>query len=324
MRELTVAIDLYDRHLPLFMGLVPTPDELNIKFLEVGMAPPRRNGINRHRRMLVEKEFDVAEVSLASYIVAKDRGMTDLIGLPVFPRRLFSHNHLFVSERSGIKKPSDLVGKKIAIWAFQVTMSVLAKGDLLRDFDVPWQKILWKTQHPEEIPIEYGDDVNIEFLGNNASILDLLQSGEIDGYINPHPPERIMTPGCGIHRLFEETQVTSKTYMEKYGYLPIMHLLVVKKSILESNPSLGKQLISMFEQAKEKSRGFYVDPGFTQIPHVRIALEHQISELGSNLWPSGVSQNYKNLEDFIGYCVEQRLIPEPIEPESLFHPSTIQ
>jgi 4,5-dihydroxyphthalate decarboxylase len=98
----------------------------------------------------------------------------------------------------------------------------------------------------------------------------------------------------------------------------------VKKSILESNPTLGKQLISMFEQAKEKSRGFYVDPGFTQIPHVRIALEHQISELGSNLWPSGVSQNYNNLEDFIGYCVEQRLIPELIEPESLFHPSTIQ
>jgi 4,5-dihydroxyphthalate decarboxylase len=76
------------------------------------MAPPRRHGIDRHRRMLVEKEFDVAEVSLASYIVANSQGMDDLIGIPIFPRRLFSHNHVFVSERSGIKKPDDLVGKK--------------------------------------------------------------------------------------------------------------------------------------------------------------------------------------------------------------------
>ena len=324
MRELTVAIDLYDRHLPLFMGLVPASDGLNINFLEVGMAPPRRHGINRHRRMLIEKEFDVAEVSLASYIVARDQGMDDLIGIPIFPRRLFSHNHIFVSERSGIKEPRDLVEKKIAVWAFQVTMSVLAKGDLFRDYDIPWRKIFWKTQHVEEIPIEYGSDVNIELIGGGVDIFDQLQSGEIDGYINPHPPEKIMTPGCGIRRLFNESQDTAKHYIENHGYVPIMHMLVMKKSILESNPTIGKSLINMFDLATKISREFYVDPGFTQIPYTRNALERQIVELGSDLWPSGISQNLKNLKDFIGYCVDQGLISEPIEPESLFHPGTIQ
>ena len=61
--NLSVAVDLYDRHLPLFGGQVAPADGLNLTFLEVGMAPPRRHGINRHKRMLVDREFDAAEVS---------------------------------------------------------------------------------------------------------------------------------------------------------------------------------------------------------------------------------------------------------------------
>jgi 4,5-dihydroxyphthalate decarboxylase len=170
----------------------------------------------------------------------------------------------------------------------------LGKRDLLRDYNIPWQKLFWKTQHPEEIPIKYGSDVNIELMGSNVDIFDQLQSGEIDGYIIPHPPEKIMIPGCGIRRVFSEPQDTAKYYMEKHGYFPIMHLLVMKNSILESNPTVGKYLISMFEQAKKISREFYVDPGFTQIPCARIALERQTVELGSDLWPSGISLDRKN------------------------------
>jgi len=324
MTNLTIAIDLYDRHLPLFLGQVSSPSGIDLEFLEVGMAPSRRHGIDRHRRMLVEKEFDVAEVSLASFIIARNQGMDDLIGIPVFPRRLFSHNHIFVTERSGIISPADLVGKKIAVWAFQVTMSVLAKGDLLRDYDVPWKKALWKTQHPEEISMEYGNDVSIELLEDGANIFDMLQSGKIDGCIDPHPPEKIMTPGYGIRRLFNEPEVTAMQYVEKHGYLPIMHLLAIKREIMESNPNLGMELINMFDTAQKISRDYYVDPGFTLVCHARNALERQCADLGSDLWSSGITRNRQNLVDFIGFCVDQGLIPEPVEPESLFHPSTIK
>ncbi|KAA3632648.1 MAG: taurine ABC transporter substrate-binding protein, partial [Proteobacteria bacterium] len=162
--RLTVAIDRYDRHMPLFVGMVASPPGIEIEFLEVGMDPPRRHGVDRHRRMLVDREFDAAEVSLASYLVARDQGMEDLIALPVFPRRLFSHNHMFVSERSGIDSPVGLVGRRVAIWAFQVTMSVLAKGDLKRDHGVDWRDIVWLTENAEEIRTDYGADVRIERL----------------------------------------------------------------------------------------------------------------------------------------------------------------
>ena len=150
MTEITIALDRYDRHVPLFLNAVEPPPGLRYRALEVGMVPPRRDGIDRHGRMLKGLEFDAAEVSLASYIMAKQRGLP-LIGVPVFPRRLFSQNHLFVNRNSGIRKPADLKGKRIGLWAFQVTMSVLAKGDLKSFYGVPWEEIRWVTEQPEEL-----------------------------------------------------------------------------------------------------------------------------------------------------------------------------
>lgn len=103
---LDLALDRYDRHVPFFLGAVKCPPGLTYNALEVGMVPPRRDGIDRHRRMLRELEFDAAEVSLCSYILAKTRGVP-LTGIPVFPRRLYSQNHIWVRTDSGIKEPAD-------------------------------------------------------------------------------------------------------------------------------------------------------------------------------------------------------------------------
>ena len=51
----------------------------------------------------------------------------------------------------GSKTQKDMIGKRVAIWAFQVTMSVLAKGDLQSEYGVPWRKVKWRTERPEEI-----------------------------------------------------------------------------------------------------------------------------------------------------------------------------
>ena len=102
--ELTIALERYDRHVPFFMGMVSPPAGIDLKVLEVGMAPPRRDGVNRHRRFMSGGEFDICEMSLSSYLTAKSRGL-DYTATPVFPRRLFSQNHMFVSAAAGIEKP---------------------------------------------------------------------------------------------------------------------------------------------------------------------------------------------------------------------------
>lgn len=317
--KISVAIDAYDRHLPLFSGDVSSSNGLDFEFLEVGMVPPRRDGVDRHKRMLVDKEFDAAEISLASYLVARDQGMTDIVALPIFPRRLFSQNHIFVSDRSGIKKPVDLVGRRVVIWAFQVTMSVLAKGDLKRDYGVDWQNIHWLTQKPEEIRMDYGPDVKIEALPDDFNLEKALCAGDVDAYINPHPPERIMNPGRGISRLFPDWSDTTGKYFNTHKYFPIMHVLGVKTDLLNHYPGMADELMRMFDEAKSRALSFYIDPNYSMIMHARNTLEYEAVAYNVDVWPSGIEANRNNLNDFIGYCIDQRLIAKAPKLEDIFY-----
>ncbi len=314
-----IAIDLYDRHIPLLQGGLQPKHGPKIKFLEVGMVPSRRDGINRHKRMLVDREFDGAEVSLASYLTAIQQGMDDLVALPIFPRRLFSHNHIFISDRSKITGPKDLAGGKIAIWAFQVTMSVLAKGDLLRDHGLDWRDVHWIAQHPEEISKSYDSQLKMSSAEPGFDPFEALRDGSVDAYINPHPPERVATPGNGISRLFADSETVSQEYTRKHGYFPIMHVLALKRSVLQAFPSLAAELYGLFDTAKEIARQFYVDPNFSMLMHSRNLLEREEHMHSPSLWEAGMTPlNRKNLEEFVDFCVEQTVLEKPVLIDDAF------
>jgi 4,5-dihydroxyphthalate decarboxylase len=319
--EVTIALDRYDRHVPLFLGAIKPPKGLRYQALEVGMVPPRRHGIDRHRRMLRDLEFDAAEVSLASYIMAKAQGVP-LVGVPVFPRRLFSQNHIFVNRNAGIHTPMDLVGKRVGLWAFQVTMSVLAKGDLKFHHGVPWERIHWITQFPEEIAWS-SDGVRVEAAPDGRDLGEMLISGEIDALIHPHPPSSVQDRTDRVRRLFEDTESECTKYAAKSGYYPIMHLLAVKEELVRGRPALPRELMSLWEEAKQEAYDFYHDPGYALLAYSRNGYERQIDVLGRDAWPSGLRANRQNLEQFIKYMVDQRLIAAPIEVETLFDKSLI-
>ncbi|HUZ75158.1 MAG TPA: ABC transporter substrate-binding protein [Stellaceae bacterium] len=319
--KLTIALDRYDRHMPLFLGLVPPPDGIEWEVLEVGMVPPRRQGIDRHRRMLIDREFDVAEVSLGSYLLAKQRGLR-MTAVPVFPRRLFSQNHIFVNAKAGIRAPQDLVGKRVGVWAFQVTMSVLAKGDLKSCYDVPWQRINWVAEHPEEVPFSY-EKLPISRAAPGKDISQMLVDGEIDALVYPHPSYIVQESGDRVRRLFPDVPAECRTYYRQQGHYPIMHLLAVKEEAVQQCPDLPRHLIAAWEQSKMISHDFYHDPGFAMLAFARNELERQESEMGRDLWPSGLAANRANLVRFMDYMVDQRLLPAPLAMEAIFHSSVL-
>ena len=145
----------------------------------------------------------------------------------VFPRRLFSQNHLFVNRKAGIRRPADLEGKRIGLWAFQVTMSVLAKGDLKSFYGVPWESPLGHAAsggdrlEPDGLPVERAPEGQL--------LADMLVDGEIDGYIHPHPPAVVQERTDRVMRLFEDAEAECARYAAARGYYPIMHLIAVKE-----------------------------------------------------------------------------------------------
>lgn len=323
-RSFTMALERHDRHAPFFMGAVKYPDGVEIVPLEIGVGKltGRRDGQDRHGRMFRDREFDICEQSLSSYIIAKSRGAT-FTAAPVFQRRLFSQNCFYINIDSGIETPADLAGKRVGILSFQTTLCVLAKGDLRWEYGVAWQDINWFVQQAEELAWDGGDGVSIQSIPAGGNAGDMLIAGELDAVVMPNPPPAMMARPDRVQRLFDDPRGECIGYFTKHGYCPIMHLMVFPDEVVEAAPWLPQATIDMCDEATRLTYDYYDDPNFSLLLFSRNELEAQRQQLGRDPWVSGLAANRANLEHFIEFMVDQRLIDAPIAVDDLFHPSVL-
>jgi 4,5-dihydroxyphthalate decarboxylase len=322
--ELTIALNRYDRHVPIFNGSVKPPKGTTIRALEVGESHDLAHGGSRHARMLKSQEFDVAEMSLASWIaVVANTSELPLVGIPTFPRRFFSVGQIYVPTESSAEKPSDLVGRKVGLHSFQTTLSVLAKGDFKREYGIPWQNIHWICLRPEIIQVDLGNDVRIEWLPPGKDIGEMLMAGEIDALMSPEPRKSMLARPDGYRRLFRDSCAEELRYFRKYGFFPVMHLMVARRELIERQPELALDLVAMFEEAKRIAYQYYDDSDYSLIVWSRNAYEEQRRTLGKDVWIYGFKVNRKNLAQFLEDAHDQRLTKTLLQPEALFHESLL-
>ncbi len=319
--QLSMALSHYDRHIPLFDGSVQA-DGVDLQVLEVGQSSPLKHGQDRHERMLQKGEFDICELSLSNYLVAKSRGMP-FTAIPVFPRRLFSMSQMWVNADAGIDSPQALVGKKVGLSTFQTTLSVLAKGDLQVDYAVPWREIDWYISKDEAVPLRPLEGVTLQLLKSGQKLGAMLERGEIDAIMMPHPPKEALRGGGNIRRLFADPKAEETKYFRKNGYYPIMHLIAFKDDVLKKNPWLAASVMAAFDRAKEACREYYDDPNWSRFVWGRHLFEEERNAFGEDPWPHGVKKNRANLERFIGYSLDQGLMDKKLEVEELFARSTL-
>ena len=323
--ELTIALERYDRHVPFFMNMVAAPADadFSLRALEVGMAPPRRDGIERHARFMKGEEFDICEMSVSSYLTARSRG-APYSAVPVFPRRLFSQNHMFVSTAANVSEPKDLIGKKVCCRSFQTTMSVLVKGDLAFEYGVPWREMDWHTMSDELIDWPGREAANLTLI-DEPSAPDALIAGDLAMMIHPHPPPKLLNAmrEGSVHRLFPDTKQECARYYRKYGDYPIMHVMAFKQELADRHPTLPRAIMSMWDDARQQASEFYDDPGYAELAFARNEFEEQETLFGGNVWPSGLKANRASVERFMKYLTDQTLIDAPYPVEDLFHESVL-
>lgn len=314
--SLSMALSHYDRHVPLFDGSV-TAENIDLRVLEVGQSHPLKHGQDRHERMLQKGEFDICELSLSSYLIAKSRGMP-FTAIPVFPRRLFSLSQMWVNANAGIASPADLVGKKVGLSTFQTTLSVLAKGDLQTEYKVPWRDIDWYISKDEAVPLKPMAGVKMQLLKRGQKMGEMLESGEIDALMVPHPPEEALRGGGAIRRLFADAKAEEAKYFRKNGYFPIMHVVAFKDDVLNNNRWLAASVTAAFDKAKAVCREYYDDPNWSRFVWGRHLFEEERAAFGDDPWPHGIAKNRANLERFIGYSLDQGLMEKRLSVEELF------
>jgi 4,5-dihydroxyphthalate decarboxylase len=314
--QLTIALERYDRHFPFFDGTVKPRDGVTLKVFQVGQSHPARDGEDRHGRML-KGEFDAAEFSMSTYLMAIDRNLP-ITGVPVFPRRLFSAGLFFVRADSPLRTPADLKGKRVAIRSFQTTLSLLAKGDLKFEYGVPWEEIHWLLEDEEKIAFEPRPGLRIEHLPAGTDVGHLLRDGRVDAVIQPHPPRSMTSGEVPMRRLFADPDAEELRYFNKYGYFPIMHILAIRKELAERNPSLPNALMAMFADAREIAEDYFSDPNWSSLAFGRRYFEREKATFGKDIWPTGLAANRANLERFMMYSRDQGLIRGNYAVDDLF------
>jgi 4,5-dihydroxyphthalate decarboxylase len=262
----------------------------------------------RHWRFLRNQEFDMAEVSCSSYLVARDQGL-EFDALPVFLHRRFRHGFIFINTTKGIRSPADLAGRRIGLKQFHSTAIVWMRGILQHEYGVPLESIEWVCELDETIELAGSSRLKVVRLPNDSSVERMLAEGEIDALLHPDLIHPLIEKDPRVARLFPDFRQEEMAFYRKTQIFPIMHVMGIKRSVLERHPWIAINMFHAFDGAKNAAMKRLANPRVVPLAWYREAWEEQESLLGRDPWQYGLGrQNAKNLETLIDYAHEQGLI----------------
>ena len=175
--KLSLACWNYDRTRALMDGSVQ-PDGIDLTYLNLPIE-------ETFFRMLRNREFDVAEMSLSSYTVSMFREPRPFVAIPIFPSRLFRHSSIYINAESGIRTPKDLIGKRIGTPEYQMTAPVWIRGILSDHYGVPVDSVTYctggeeETGRSEKIKLDLPPSIRVEPIGEHQTLSKMLADGEI-------------------------------------------------------------------------------------------------------------------------------------------------
>lgn len=272
----------------------------------------------RHWRFLRNREFDVAEVSSSSYIIARDQNMP-FDAIPVFLHRRFRHGFAFVNTTKGIREPKDLIGKKVGVKSFQVTAVLWLRGILEEHYGVPHRSIEWVTELDEDVDFDPPPGLNLTKMREDQNCEDMLVSGELDAILHPDLIWPMTQKHPSVGRLWTDYKAEERRYWDKTAIFPIMHVMGIKREIVEKYPWAPIELYKAFDKAKAIAMRRMENPRIVPLVWYRESWEEQEEIFGTDPWEYGLTdQNRNNLDTLVRYSHAHGLIRRPIPLEELF------
>ena len=203
----------------------------------------------RHWRMMRNGEFDAAEYSLSSYLMARDRGLP-FTAIPVFLHRRFRHGFIFINAKAGIDKPKDLIGKRIGVKTFQTTAIMWLRGMLHNDYGVKQTDVEWFVELEEEIDFTPKKELKLTKLPPGKDVEKMLVAGELDAVLHSDLIDPLLEGDTRIRRLFVDNDAIEKEYFKATGIFPIMHVMALRQDLVDANPWVPYNLLRAFEASK--------------------------------------------------------------------------
>ena len=234
------------------------------------------------KRVVRDLEFDVAEIAIVTFLMAKSFGKP-LRLLPAVMFGRFQHPYL-VSVRD--LRPKDLEGKRIAIRSSSVTTVAWIRGMLADDYGVDLTKVKWVTFEDAHVA-EYRDPPGTERAPAGKTPLGMLLDGEVDAAVLADP----VPQDARLKSVIPDPAAAAADWHRRKGAIQVNHLVCVRNSL---SLDVVDEVYRLLEESK--------DIGAKDAPTS----------------PFGIEENRRNLEVAIDYVFRQGLIPRRFSVVELF------
>jgi len=315
--NLSIATTDYDHFRDMRMGLVKA-EGIELNWLTMGHH-------DCFARFTANREFDLSELSFAKFATQVTRKDSDIIGLPVVCSRLFRFSSFYVNKKSKIKSIKDLKGKKVGSPEWAHSAAVYMRGWMHNDMGVRLTDVHWvqaganSVGREEKVELNLPKGVKLTRV-KDKSLSQLLAAGEIDCAIIARPPTCFLENHPDVVRLFPDYLEMEEEYWEKTKVWPIMHIIAMRKQILDKNPWAARNLYNAFLESKRRSIERLLDPAVSRYPLAWLpTYARKMRDLfGGDPYPYGIDENRATWEQMALYTHQQGIAHRQFKPEEIF------
>jgi 4,5-dihydroxyphthalate decarboxylase len=324
MVPVTLACGNYDRTRAIMDGRV------KIEGCEVNYIPLEPEEV--FFRAVRHEEFDIAELSFNSYIIQTSRNESRYIGIPAFVSRCFRHSMIYIRTDRGIRRPENLKGKLVGVPEYQMTALVWMRGILEEDYGVKASDIHWRSggqEQPgrqERARINLPKEIDLQPIPPGETLSAMLAAGKLDALMTARAPSCFHNETPNIDRLFPDHRKVEQDYFRRTGLYPIMHLIGIRKSLVERHPWMPASVMKAFAQAKAAAMydlRTLAAPNL-MLPWTEAETLETMALMGKDFWRYGVRENLREIETLARYSYEQGLAERIVPVTELFAPSTFE
>ncbi len=287
-------------------------------------------------RQLKFGDWDVAEMSFSSLMIAVANGDTRFFGLPIFTTRRFFHSHVLVRRAAGIERPEDLKGRRVGVTEYQQTAALWTRGALEHEFSVSPRDIEFFMErtsdksHGGATGFKPPPGVTIHMIPPETNVGEMMLKGELDAAMHYRGQPTAVNRSSAdlrshpdIRTLFPDPLVEGVRYFAKSGLYPINHGMCIKREIAERHPWVVINLVKAFQRAAEIADAERVEQAEAHFETG--AVPGSLREaLRRPLIRHGIAANRKVLETAAQYSLEQGLTPRLVRLDEVFHPATME
>jgi 4,5-dihydroxyphthalate decarboxylase len=272
----------------------------------------------------VEQSTQAAELSFGRYLIDIADNNFDFVGIPFFACRSFRHRCFFVRKGSEIQNFKDLEGKRVGTDSWPASGNIWSRA-ALREQGVALDKIQWwegsidESYAPIEKPAEispFSPDQALKTLPERK-LESMLIEGELDALMCPMPPERFYDDNSQIVRLLADFKSEEQAYYRRTGVNPGHHIIGLRRSVFEQDPSIGARLYTALNQSMAiwMERRLYLAETSAWL---QADIEESMAVLGRDWQPNGIKSNQKMIKTLCDEEYNQGIIAAPLDSTSVF------